>query len=345
MVKVKLLSSALLAFALISLPACKWFKSSDDSKCASCPASAGEVSNDSSSVLLSINGKSALTAKEFEDFINKASEGNEQIKLMLQFVPDFKEQLFTMKKRAVIISEWAKKKGIRDSKDYKDKEKAIMESVREGLDSEEFLKSYPAEISDTDLKKYYEENKEKDPRIMQSAAGVKAVSVAFNNINAANEFADAVNKAGKDIEKLAKAKKLTLNQLGLVNEESAIDSKIKEKVLSATTFPSIVVVKDAKGKYFVVAVKAKEKAQYRPFEQVKEMLSRLLKPRKIEEMLDLELPKLEKEFSIVENRQYFEADKKKHEAEAQEAAKLTQQNMRSEVKENPAKELSSPKSV
>lgn len=323
MLKMKLLSSALFGLVIVSLPGCNWFKKSDD---ASTSASSSDAQN--SAVLLTANGKAILTAQEFEDFLNKASEGNEQIKLMLQFVPDFKEQLFTMKKRAAIISQWAKKKNVRDSKDYKDKEKAILDSVREGLDSEEFLRAYPAEISDVDLQKYYDENKDKDQRLAQTLAGIKAVSVSFNgNSAAASEFADAVNKAGKDLEKVAKSRKLQVAQLGSVNEESMIDAKIKEKVLSAKTFPTVFVVKDEKGKFFVVAAKSREQAQYRPFEQVKEMIARVLKPKKIEEMLELELPKLEKEFNIVEDRSYFEAEKQKAQSASEEAAKLTQQSL------------------
>jgi hypothetical protein len=347
MAKNKFLSIMLVAFTIVALPSCKWFsQSKEDGQCKSCPGSSETVEHkDGSAAIITVEGKPVLTAKEFEDFINKAAEGNEQVKLWMQFVPDFKEQVFNAKKRSVIIGEWAKKQGIRNSKEYRDKERILMDSIRENLDSEEFIKRHDVEVNDEEANKYYEENKAQDPRIITSPEGVKAFGISLKNQAEANEVAEAAKKNHSNLEKLAKDKKLSVTQFGVVNEESVIDNKIKEKILSTKTFPAVLVVKDEKGKFWVVIAKSKEKAQFRPFEQVKDLIKKLLKPKKLEEMLEKELPKLEKEYNVVSDKSYFEEQRKKSENDAQEAMKALAQTSKSETSEKKAGEPVAPKGV
>jgi hypothetical protein len=351
MVQKKFLYKFLLLLSIVILPSCKWFEKSDSS-CPSCPShqDSSAAHNDGSTVLLTVNGKPALTAKEFEDFINKATEGNEQMKLYMQFVPDFKEQVFAAKKRALIIGEWAKNNNIRETKEYKDKANLIMDQIRENLDTEAFIKKNDAEVTDEQAKKYYDENKDQDPRIATSASGANAAGVSFANGNAANEFAQALQKSnGKDFDKLAKERKLNVTQFGVVNNESVIDSKIKEKISAVKSTPAVIVVKDEKGKNWVVVVKSIQKAQYRPFEQVKDVIKRILKPKMLEEMLEKEVTKFEKEFNVVANKAYFEEQKKKSEADAQQAMQaMTQQSnepAKQDASANVNKEAVAPQSV
>lgn len=343
MTKKKFLSVLLLAFSVLAIPGCKWFNQAKEKvHCATCPLEEkASHHNDGSPVLINVNGKPALTAKEFEDFINKAVEGNEQVKLWMQFVPDFKEQVFKSKLRSVTINEWAKKEGIRNTKEYRDKEKVMMDSIRDSLDLEEFVKRHDVEINDDEAKKYYEENKKQDPRIMISAEGVKASGVSLKNQTETNEFAEAVKKNNGSLDKLAKEKKLTVTPFGIVNDESVIDAKIKEKVNATKTFPNVIVVKDEKGKFWVVVAQSKEKAQFRPFDQVKDLVKKLLKPKKLEEILEKEATKLEKEYNITHDNSYFEAQRKKAESDAQEAMKALAKNQPDEkqTSEQPVKEL------
>jgi len=319
MIKGKFVSSILLMLSLAVIPACKFFNKSEDScsSCSTCPAG-----SDDSTALITVDGKPSLTVKEFENFLNKAVEGNEQMKIYMQFVPDFKEQLFNAKKRSVVLAEWAKRNKVRDSQQYREQEKMILDAIRENLDIQEFLKQNDPQISDEEAQKYYDENKTQDPRVVVSLAGIKASGVSFVNGNSANEFAENIKKnAAKDIDKVAKDKKLTVTQFGVVNSESNIDSKVKEKVATVKTFPTVLVVKGDNGKTWVVVAKSKQDAEFRPFEQVKELIKRVLKPKKMEELLEKEQAKLEKDFNVVYNKTYFEEQKKKAESEAQDAMK------------------------
>lgn len=340
MINKKFLSVSLLMLSLLALSACKWFSSIkegyDCSACASCPTSSAK---DTTDVLITINGKSALTAKEFEEFLSQASEGNDQFKLMLQLMPDFKEQLFNMKKRGLIFSEWAKKEGVRNSEEYRKKEKSIINSIRESLDAEEFIKRHKVDVTDADAQKFYDENKTQDPRILISAEGINASGVSFANQKDANDFAEKL-KANKNIEQLAKDKKLKVEKFGNVTEEANVDAKVKEKVLAINSFPSVIVVKGENGKHWVVIAKGKEQAQFRPFEQVKETIKRLIAPKKLEEMIELEMPKYERDFKVVENKKYFEDAKKQLEQNMQ--ADQTMDMQEPKVEQQPGKELGQP---
>jgi len=116
---------------------------------------------DPNAILLTINNKPVLTKGDFDNLITEITEENEKAKLMLQLIPDFKEQFFKAKKQAIIISEWAKRNGIRNTAEYKKKENRMIEPIKEYLDSEAFIKQYSVDVSDEDALRYYEENKDK----------------------------------------------------------------------------------------------------------------------------------------------------------------------------------------
>ncbi len=66
----------------------------------------------------------------------------------------------------------------------------------------------------------------------------------------------------------------------------------------------------------------------------------MLKPRKLEEMVNVELPRLEAEYKITENTQYFENLRNKS---AQDQAAQAQEMVQPTMPKAPAKELSNAK--
>lgn len=334
----KIISGAFLGLSLLLMPSCKWFNKKNN------PSSSQIESSDRSTVLLSIDGKPVMTEKSFNEFLDQLIETDPQIGMMIQIIPDFKEQVFRMKKRAVIFTEWAKREGIRDSEEYKKKQKQFVEGLLESMDSDYFIKNHKIDVSDEDAKTYFEQNKESDPRLLITAAGVKVQAVAFDKESDAREFAQALEKsASKDLIKLAEGQKLSAQDLGPVNEDSFVDSKVKDAVLSIKTFPVIKVVKGEDGKFWVVRATGKQEAEYRNFDEVKEMVKRMLAPRKMEEMLDAELPKLEEKYNIKENKEFFEKIKRENEEAAQQAMEaLEQESSEQEAQSSQAdKELAS----
>ena len=74
-----------LGLVLLGMPGCSWFGSSSSEK----------NMNDGSEVLLTINGKPALTAKQFEDELTSIGEANPQVKMMLEMMPAVRVNVFS----------------------------------------------------------------------------------------------------------------------------------------------------------------------------------------------------------------------------------------------------------
>jgi len=304
MKKTHLTSGAMLAFSILVLPGCKWFNGCSNKQ--ECSEQTGCTGSQSQEVLLSIEGSPALTVKDIDSFIDQIAGADEQVKAMLQN-PEYKERIYQDKKRSIILGKWAKDAGVREKKEYRDKEKNVLEAVRTQLDAEEFVKHHTIDVTDTDAKKYYDESKNQDPRILISPEGIKAAAVVFDTESAANDFAKNLKDSKKDIEKLAKDKKLTVLPLGIVNNEAFfIDAKVKDKIMSAKHMPDVIVVKGDDNKYWVAMAQKKETAQYRPFDKVKDTIKQVLKSKKTEEVFETELKKIEQKLNIVENKQYFQ---------------------------------------
>src|SRR3990167_3554158 len=93
-------------------------------------------------------GKTKLTVKSFEALLDSLAAENEQFKMMIQFMPDIKEQVFNAKKNAIVHSEWANNEGVADSDEFKKKYKMICDGVKDQLNHDLFAESYKAEVSD-----------------------------------------------------------------------------------------------------------------------------------------------------------------------------------------------------
>ena len=293
---------ALIALSsLVILPGCfnKSENKSEDKK------ATGEV-------LISANGKPFLTEHELENFLEQAAEADPQTRMMITMMPEgVKEQALEAKKRAAIISEWAKHEGVRDSQDYKTKKALITQSIDESLDNEAFMKKHKVEVSDKEAREFYDENKLKDPRFKISQEGTKAFGVSFDTESSAKEFLDSVKSKVSEIEKLAESKKLKTRDFGIVNQESYAPKAIKEAILKAK-IPSVQIVKED-NKFWVVASLTKEAAKYHSFDDLKDGIKRMLEGQKMEEMMTKELPKYEKQFGVKVNEDYLKNLKAKRE--------------------------------
>jgi hypothetical protein len=282
------------------------------------------AADDDSVVLLSVNGSPKITVNSLEADLNEIAEMDQQAKMMLMFDPEgIKEHMFKEQKRMAIVEEWAASTGARESEEYKNKKARFLSMIQKQLDFELFLKDHPVEVTDADVRDYYDKNKDQDYRIVVAQAGVDTQAVEFSSKSTADEFATEIKKAGiGNIEKLAnsKDKKLFVRKLGKINDTSYADKEIKDAVLKLKKVPSIfVVASDDSNKYWVVAALSKEKAKYQEFDKVKDTLKQMLMPKKVTEMLEVKVPEYAAEFEVVENDTYF-ADLKKAKNEAMKKA-------------------------
>ncbi|OGB83541.1 hypothetical protein A3F66_05940 [candidate division TM6 bacterium RIFCSPHIGHO2_12_FULL_32_22] len=305
--KIKNFSLSLLV-GLIALPGCSFLNKKDKEE--SKTIVSGEV-------LVSADGKPILTEQEFNEFLDQAAEADPQAKMMLSMMPEaIREQALEVKKRAATISEWAKREGVRETQEYKNKHKLIMQSVQESLDNEAFMKKHKVEVADQDAKTFYEENKTKDPRFMISQAGTKTFGVEFASKEKADEYLEKIKNKISSIEKDAESKKLKTRDFGIINTESYAPKAIKDAILKAKV-PSVQVIKED-NKFWVVAALSKENAKYHAFDDIKDGIKRMLEQQKMEKMMEEELPKYEQKFNIKVNEGYVKDLKEKKEAKEKE---------------------------
>lgn len=278
-------------------------------------------SNMSQDVLVSVDGKPVLTLADFQKFVKDATQADQQMAFMMQIMPDFEEQLFERAKlREVVLTEWAKRANIAANEEYKKMKATIEKNIEAALAQQMFIKLHVEQATDDEAKKYYDENKEKDPSLMVNPAGVEAKAVSFKNANDAEDFMKSVRKAKNDIEAAGKNFKKTVENLGLVSHMSMIDAKVKDAILALKSAPTVVLIKGGDNKYWVVKAIKREQAKIRPFESVKEAVKEMLNGRKTEETVEKKLAEYQKTYNIQVNRFYFEQKRKEREEKQKQAA-------------------------
>ena len=281
----------------------------------------------SEEVLVSVNGKTLLKLQEFKQYIADATSRDPNMGVMAQFMPDFEAKIFEgAAYPRLIFNEWAKHNNIAAKEEYKKEREKSLQLLDDMLSQEWFVKAHVSEVSDSEVKKFYDENKDKDPGLMVSAGGVEAKGVSFNQEAKAQDFFKKVQAKGGNLEVVAKDANVKVIDFGKVNKMSPIAEAVKAKVLDAKAVPAVLpLINDAGKEFWVVKVFKREPVKYRPLEQIKGPLKEHLMTRKISETIQKSLPKYEKEYGISVNHSYFErkskeAEQKMQEMQAQAAA-------------------------
>lgn len=275
--------------------------------------------SDTSKVLISIEGKAALTEKQLEDFIGQALEANPQAKMMYTMMPEaLKQQAFEAKKTAAIMAAWAKREGIRESAEYKKKYAQVLESVHQALDQEFFVQNHKPTVTDEAVVAFYEQHKH-EPQFVMTQAGVKVVGVEFDTKDQADKFAQELAGKAATIEKIAAAKKLKTKDFGIVNKDSFVSKAIKAAVEGIKTFPAVKVAKDDK-KYVVLVALAKENAKAYALDDVKEGVRRMLEQRGIQEAVEQKIASYKDKYNVKIDENYIN-DLKAHAQQREEEFK------------------------
>lgn len=270
----------------------------------------------SEEVLISRNGKPLLTVAEFQKTLKDATEADQQMQLMAQFMPDFEMQFFKQSElRKRVLDLWASENKIAEEKEYKEQEDRAKEALRTILNQQMFVKKNVGKVSQEDVAKYYEEHK-KDPNFLINPDGVEAKAVTFTSEQAAQDFEQSVRQHKNDLEAAAKNVKKSVDNLGVVSQMSAVDPKVKARVLAVKKFPTIVVVKVNDKDVWVVKATKHVTAKYRPLdERVKKMIEEMLMGSKIEETFAQKIEEFQKQYGLEVNFTYFERKQKEREAE------------------------------
>lgn len=308
----------MLMVALLGMPACSlldYFKKdgapveqSAGSSDASMPAAA-QLTGD---VLATIDGKPAITVDMFEKEFNTLVESNQQIKALLPLMPDLQDRFFEGLLSQQLVDRYIAKNKIDQTEEYKQQLNDFLKQARQVINEMFFSKQFPANVSESEVRKYYDQNKANIPDLVISFGGVNTMGVEFANADEAKAFMEKVKGKAAQFEKIAKESGLAskFRDFKLVNAQSVgLDPAIRSKVVSITTFPSVELVKGNDKKEWVVVALNKEEAKYQDFDKVKEPLKAAVAQEKQNEVKMNELEKLKKEYNVEINKSYF--DKKK----------------------------------
>ena len=305
-----------LAIPLVFLPGCfltDWFKgkSSEETESGAMVQGGREpltVASDDT-VIASMNGKPIISAESLDKNFNQLLEDNPQLKAVLPLMPNAKHDVFMGMVSQAVVDEYVQEKGIESKAEYKKELNNMIKSVKSMLNTKYFGLDHPVEVSDAEVKKFYEENKAAMPDLLLSHGGVKASGVSFATEAEAQAFADKVKTGGFAKSVADAALKDKVNDFKFVNVQSlGIDPTLRAKITMIKKVPVTEVIKDSTGKFWVVNASEIEAPKYRPFEQVKAGIKQFVEKEKRTEALCKEIDKLKKSYNVEINEDYFKQE-------------------------------------
>jgi peptidyl-prolyl cis-trans isomerase C len=227
-------------------------------------------------VLAEVNSGSITTG----DFDRELKNLPEYLKAMADTPQGRKEMLDTMVIRELILQQ-AAKDGLDKGPEIEDK----LQDLRKRLIVESFLKKKveaESKVSDEDLKKFYEQNKDK----FKSGEQIKASHILVKTENEAKEI-QAKLKAGGNFEELAKKSSVDSSaakggDLGWFGKGSMVPA-FEKAALALKEGQISDIVKSDFG-FHIIKLTGKRAAGVRPLEEVKEQIKGAIMPTKQQEV-------------------------------------------------------------
>ncbi len=258
-------------------------------------------------VLMSINGVPAITtdslAKQKENLL-RANPGMKQAIAELDpLVIDrtIFEGLFLDR----IIDEYLTSRNITTSSEYQADLEAVCDAQRKALNVQYFSKQIPVTVSESEIRDFYETNK--DTMLKISQGGVAASGIEFADGAAARAFVAQVKASPGGFKKVAQDDGLNakIKDFKLVNNQSVgIDGQLRDKIAAIKTVPSVEMF-EVNGMFWVINATEKEEPKYVPYEQIKDGIKEQLEKQKRGEAGMKEIENLKKQYNVEINEQYF----------------------------------------
>lgn len=256
--------------------------------------------DDGSPVLMKIDGAPVITLNSIDRDFDRLLEENPQFKQVLAYMPDAKLNYFQGMANQKAINHYVHVNKIDQSAEYQRELETTMEQVKDMLNMKYFDARHEADVSDAEIKKFYDENKDKIPNLMQSQGGVKAEGVSFAQEEDARAFLEKAKETQGALDKLASDAGFAdrYQDFKMVNLQSAqVDPSLKAHITKLNRFPALEVL-NAGGKWWVIKAYSKAEPTYVPFESVKPMLEEHLQKQKQAEVREKALDKYKKEYNV-----------------------------------------------
>lgn len=321
----KFLRLGVISLSLLVLPQCDWFKSKDSSE----KMTGSEESTEGSSaqsgsqnidenVLLYSDDKSLITVDAFKEYLELFLEAQPEARQILQFMPNAETEIYKNMQSEVVLDLWAQKSGADKKAEFKKELDQIQRIGRQKLAVKYFMMEHPVKVSDSEVKKFYDENKDAIPQLVESQGGITAKGVKFESEGKAKEFIEKA-RAKNSVSSAAKDANLSVKEFKAVNPTSyEVEGPIRKTISEVKTFPSIDLVDIGDGSFWVIESVAKEPKKYVDFDKIKDALKAHVEQQRIAEVFGKEIEKLKQEYNLKENLGYFEKKMKDAEGKQKE---------------------------
>lgn len=231
-----------------------------------------------------------------------------------------------------IIDQYLTTNKINTSKEYQAELEALYDAQRKALNVKYFGEKIAIAVSDSEIKDFYDTNKETMLKISQG--GVAASGIEFADAAAANAFVARVKSSPGGFKKAAQDDGLNakIKDFKLVNSQSVgIDAQLRDKIAAIKTVPATEMF-EVNGAFWVVNATEKEEPKYVAYEQIKDRIKEQLEQQKRGEAGMKEIEKLKQEYAVEINDDYFmpaeQAAEENAQAMANPAAAHTQRDQR-----------------
>jgi hypothetical protein len=204
-------------FALLSLgllPGCDWLGSKKPAASTSGPI--GPIAaDDASTVIVSIAGKPVVTEKRLQQVIDELVEMQPQYKVMLQMMDrkQLEQNIVDGLVKQEIIDHYIAANNLQDTPEYQAKLERVSKMARQMVNAEQFTKNIKVNIGDSEVKAFYDKNKDVMPQLLLSRGGVHAVGVEFDKEADAQAFLTKA-KAEESCRQIGKSRSLQRFQIG-----------------------------------------------------------------------------------------------------------------------------------
>lgn len=303
------LKGSVLTLALLTLSGCDMFKKKGGADTATQTAQANGTA------LCSINGKTAVTEHDFDDYMkqmvaqNPYFRGADPASLPQELKLKVFEQLVTTKLIEAHADTVNVEKDPEYIKAFQEAEKQLKSALKVQILEKQMYDGI--KVEDTELQKYYDENK---ARFVKTPGGVQASGVRFETDQAADAFLAKAQAQAATFDAIAKAEKTgKFRDFGRVTKEAArgmqfevVPAPVKDTVLAAHNFPSVHKVKAGKD-IWVVAATNKQETELFPLDEVKQHVEAMLKQNKFRDVLDAKIKDIRGKMEVVTNDAFFGA--------------------------------------
>jgi hypothetical protein len=294
---------------LICLPGCEpweWFKQKFGGNRGNDTTTVARVA-DGSPVLVKMEGQPVITLndfeKKFDDFVDK-----NRLRPLIQFMPDAKDKFLDGLISQKLIDREIRSLGIDKKGEYKQEFAQIVEAAEQMLNTKYWAELHPVQVSDAEMKRFYDEHKDQLPEVLISRGGVATVGINFANEAEAKAFYDKVKANPATFTEAAKTAKLDgkIQNFELVDETNmTVDPKLREKIVLYERFPTVEMIKVSDNACWVVYAKEKKKAECRPYDQVKSTVEQYVMREKRMQEFEKEINSLRDKYQIVVDKTQF----------------------------------------